>query len=192
MWELTRLFTACTTYSTVPSGGSQDSVAFQKCTFIQTPSSPKKTLGQWTFKCHHLTYVHRASLHFKMIEKIQGHLECIGHVSLCPCSRFTMVMSWTSFKNMGFQGSLIYDTINRGESINMKWRKFTRWLYSFNFYASTLYHYNSIQLFILLKLVKLLHLRIYGLDSLQIWNIIICELYSKYGSSNSFSLGPQR
>lgn len=92
-----------------------------------------------------------------------------------------------SYKN-GFprkQNNLIYDTINRREGINMKWRKFTRWLYSFNFYASTLYHYESIQLLILSKLVKLFHLEIYVLDFLQIWNIIVCELYSEYSTSES-------
>ena len=43
-----------------------------------------------------------------------------------------------------------------------------------------------------LKLVKLLHLRIYVLDSLQMWDIIICEFYSEHGNSESFSLEPQR
>lgn len=141
-----------------------------------------------------MTDGHRA-LHFKIIEEIiQGHLECTGRVSLSSYSRLPWLYHWGySYKN-GFprkQNHLIYDIINIGESKSMKWRKFTRWLHSFHFYASTLYHYNSIQLFVLSKLVKLLHSRIYVLDSLQIWNIIICELYSEYGTSE-FSLGPQR
>ena len=43
-----------------------------------------------------------------------------------------------------------------------------------------------------LKLVKLLRLRIYVLDSLQMWDIIICEFYSEHGNSESLSLEPQR
>lgn len=99
-----------------------------------------------------------------------------------------------SYKN-GFlrkQNNLIYDTINRRESINMKWREFTRWLYPFNFYASTLYHYETIQLLILLKLVKLFHLEIYVLDFFQIWNIIVCELYAECSTSESLLYGSQR
>lgn len=136
-----------------------------------------------------LDWCHRG-MHFQTIEEsVQGHLECRGRHILAP--------DWPRLYHCGYSyenefsrkwNHLIYDTINWGEGINMKWRKFTRWLYSFNFYASTLYHGSSIQIFILFKLAKLLHLRIYILDSLQIGNRITCELYSKYGTSESLSL----
>lgn len=141
-----------------------------------------------------MTDIKRISLNFKIIEEIIQESgpymkSCVFKFLIqtshgCITSSILIKMEFPRRPS-----HLIYDTINRGESINMKWRKFTRWLYSFNFYASTLYHYNSIQLFILLKLVKLLHLRIYVLDSLQIWNIIACELYSEYGTSESCHLG---